>query len=181
MAACTVVDDARVIEDAFGEVVGVVANTAIRRGGNVDVRLARCVGAIVAGCAVAGNGAVIERRIGKADGVAMASVALFIGGNMIDIFTGCDDAVVAPAAVAGDARVIIGTVGCCGHEFFGVVAGIALGGRRFMEDGLADRDDAIVTTAAGSEYFLVINERYLGKTHHGVTPLASVAGGQMIA
>lgn len=180
MALRTIVHYVAVVKGTSRKIAGVVADPTIRGRWYVYFRFTRRIGAVVAGRAVAGNGAMVERRIGEAHRIAMADVALLVSGYVVRSLAGRDDAVVAGAAIAGNTGVIVGAVGRGGDEFFGVVAGVALGGRDLVEDRLADRSDTVMAAAAGTENFCVIDKRYRRKTNHRVTRLAGVPRRQVI-
>lgn len=175
VACFTVIDNARVIEDAASESAGRVADIAVFNGRHVVVCLAGGIGSVVAGVATDGShylAAMVYERTGKGFRV-MARTAVGAARRVVDCLAGSRDSVVAGGAGLGNGiedRVVESTthVKCAD-----AMAGHAIHACRGMVRRLSARIGAVVAADTGDRYVAMV---YIGRQEGGCRVTVAALG-----
>ena len=170
MAPYAVIRNACVIKRGADEGVGVMANITLGAGCHVGGGFADGEGSVVTTAARADDLRVVDSRRRSKDGSGMAGFACVGGGDMGGRFAGRRRAVVAAYAISGDT----GMTKRRRAKNCRVMAGVALGSRRNMIRGLADRDGAVMTGIARTDHLRVIDAHGGRKCRRRMTRLADI-------
>ena len=141
--------------------------------------LASRINPVVTGYAAIRYVAVIDIHRQKRIGF-VTEIALAFRCNMPLVLARGRRPVVAPGAATGNAGVVVTAVRQAIQEVNGIVAIIALLGRRYMVLGFADGHDAVVAFAAIPKDLRMIDSRDRGKIRICVTGLAGIAGSDVV-
>ena len=110
----------------------------------------------------------------------MAEAALTCSCNVPGILARCRRSIVALGAAVGNSAVVVTAVRQAIQEMNGIVAIIALLGRRDMELRFTYNQNTVVAFAAVSKDFLMIDREDRGKLKLRMTGLALITGGEVI-
>lgn len=157
----------------------VMANTTINGHNRMSYRLSRRVSAIMTTGAIVRDGTVVDVGILKTVR-RVTETAIVLGNKMVRMLADGGSAVVTLDTSTGNTRMVKFSIRPEFQKAGGVVAVIAFNGRLHMKFRFTNGHHAVMTAAAITENFEMVNKTDKLKSEGGMTGLTQVTGGGMI-